>query len=381
MGLQASPPPFLFNPVTVARPPIPRFMKPRPAPKAPSTPRAAVVIPPPPIANQLPVLTPPGFVTEPLTADKPPVPDTEAPSETAVEPPSGPQSEAPESTEIPPPPIAETLPTPTPPKVVTTPVQVVEPPIKPSFLVVDQQSAGDAKTYDAARWDPIHFKPAIDTATSAQCLACHQEIIDRRPLKASPAGLDAATSKAWYQTLDTYFGEQDTFHRRHLVTDFAKAVMSLECNFCHLGNDPREESPANGTQADGDFTLRKMVDPEKTCLLCHGRFPVEFMEGLEGTWEELRVDLEDEETKNGCMTCHEEIFRTVRHQVTYLNTDAIESLARESSDVCFGCHGGRAWYQTTFPYPRHPWPDMPEETPEWATDRPTGSDPRYAINK
>ena len=35
-------------------------------------------------------------------------------------------------------------------------------------------------------------------------------------------------------------GEQETFHRRHLVTDYAREVMDLRCNTCHQGNDPRE---------------------------------------------------------------------------------------------------------------------------------------------
>jgi hypothetical protein len=179
--------------------------------------------------------------------------------------------------------------------------------------------------------------------------------------------------------MDTYLGEQDTFHRRHLATPFAREVMDLKCNFCHRGNDPREEAPPPSRNGTADFTLRKMVEPTETCLLCHGRFPVENMQGLEGPWHEQRTALESDETPNGCLTCHAETFRTVRHRVTYLKAEAIEDLARISSDVCHGCHGGRAWYRISYPYPRHPWPGMPAEVPDWAKDRPAESNPRFAI--
>lgn len=52
----------------------------------------------------------------------------------------------------------------------------------------------------------------------------------------------------------------------------------------------------------------------------------------------------------------------------------IEAAGQKDSSVCHGCHGGRAWYRLSYPYPRHPWPDMPEKTPEWAKDRPSASD-------
>ncbi|MEO5338646.1 MAG: hypothetical protein H7841_17435 [Magnetospirillum sp. WYHS-4] len=241
---------------------------------------------------------------------------------------------------------------------------------------------GDAKPdYQRARWDPIHFQPAIDKATDEQCLACHKEILEDKVLPATPAGPKTAAAKAWYQTLDTYLGEQDTFHRRHIATPYAKEVMDLKCNFCHRGNDPREEAPpADKTTAAG-FTLRKMVDTSETCLMCHGRFVFENMEGLEGPWHQVRANLESDDAPNGCLTCHAELFRTVRHQVSYLKAGAIEDLAKDNSDVCYGCHGGRSWYRISYPYPRHPWPNMPEGTPEWAKGRPAESNPRYAIGE
>lgn len=238
--------------------------------------------------------------------------------------------------------------------------------------------AGTKPDYFRAKWDPIHFQPAIDKATDEQCLACHKEILNDQVNAASPVGVPAANAKAWYQTMDTYFGAQDTFHRRHLATPYAKEVMDLKCNFCHRGNDPREEAPPPSQHGKAGFTLRKMVEPTETCLLCHGRFPVENMQGLEGPWHEQRANLESDDTPNGCLTCHAETFRTVRHQVSYLKADAIEDLAKITSDVCYGCHGGRPWYRISYPYPRHPWPGMPAEIPDWAKDRPAESNPRFA---
>ena len=238
-------------------------------------------------------------------------------------------------------------------------------------------SKAEVTDYEAARWDPIHFKPAIDQAKDEDCLACHKEILERKPRQTSPAGVKATETLAWYQTLDTYSGGQETFHWRHIESPFAKKVMNLSCTFCHQGNDPREESPGPHVVGakSGAFALRKMVDPTKTCLRCHGQYDYELM-GT-GPWHEYRPDIEDEETPNGCLTCHEELFRTVRHQVTYLKAEAIEEAAKSGSDVCYGCHGGRAWYRIPYPYPRHPWPDMDEETPDWAKDRPTQSDERF----
>ncbi len=235
--------------------------------------------------------------------------------------------------------------------------------------------------YQAARWHRLHFKPAADTATNEQCLACHQEILTGKVREASPAGLKSANAEAWYQTLDTYTGAQETFHARHLTTPLAKQLMNLNCTFCHQGADPREKAPGSSASMpvkDAAFTLRKTVNPSDTCLRCHGQFPYQNM-GLE-PWPTIREGLETPETPNGCLTCHAEQFRTVRHQVSYLKADAIEALAKTSADVCYGCHGGRAWYRISYPYPRHPWPGMDDsQVPDWAKDRPAESDAKYHI--
>ena len=228
--------------------------------------------------------------------------------------------------------------------------------------------------YQRARYSALHFKPAISKATDADCLACHAEVLKPSVRETSPAGVRAADAKAWYQRTGTYSGTQDTFHRRHLTSDFAKSVMALSCTTCHEGHDPRDEHPLSSvtSQRDGGFRLRKSVVPETTCLKCHGQMNTAVM-GLPGPWRETR-----EMFQNDCLTCHAAI-RTTRHQVSYLKPDAIEAAGKGNGDVCYGCHGGRAWYRITYPYPRHAWPGMAEETPDWAKGRPTQSEARFQI--
>ncbi len=231
------------------------------------------------------------------------------------------------------------------------------------------QTPGD---YAAARWDPLHFKPAIESATNDQCLACHQEVIDRRVRDISPAGVKAGDAVAWYQTLDTYRGGQETFHRRHLVTDYANEVMDLKCNTCHQGNDPRDETANSSATGQSTLTQRKHVNPT-ICLLCHGRFNNEVM-GVPGPWPEFGKVFAD-----SCLTCHA-AFRLNRHKVNFLKPDNIEKAGQKTADACYGCHGGRAWYRINYPYPRHSWPGMPETIPDWAKDRPTESETRFLVD-
>lgn len=237
-------------------------------------------------------------------------------------------------------------------------------------------AAAAAPDYLRAAYSPLHFKPAAETATNADCLACHREVIDDRVREKSPAGLAAQTSLAWYQQVSTYAGEQDTFHRRHLETPLAKQLMNLQCNTCHQGHDPREEAPGSSAdvgQGTTDITLRKQVNPETVCLKCHGQMPANEIMGLPGPWQEVKDTFQD-----SCLVCHAGI-RTTRHNVSYLNAEAIEAMAQEKgSDVCYGCHGGRAWYRIAYPYPRNPWPGMAADVPAWAKDRPTHSEPRFA---
>lgn len=246
----------------------------------------------------------------------------------------------------------------------------------------DRERAADADgRLLRASYSPLHFRPAIDTATDAQCLSCHREVLEDKPRVASPAGIRAADSIAWYQLTSTYSGEQDSFHRRHLVTPMAKQLMRLQCNTCHQGHDPREEAPGSSATganpADAAFALRKQVDPAATCLKCHGQMPAREIMGLPGPWPEVR-----DQFNNDCLGCHAS-FRTNRHQVSYLDADAIEAAARAGTagktggDVCYGCHGGRAWYRIAYPYARNPWPGMPEATPDWARLRPRHSELRF----
>lgn len=255
------------------------------------------------------------------------------------------------------------------------------PPPVPAEAIAAVTSASGEPDYLKAQYNPLHFKPAIDTATNEQCLSCHGEILVNSVRAESQAGVKVASVQAWYQTLDTYAGPQDTFHRRHLTEGMAKDLMNLQCTFCHQGSNPRDEAPVPPTLTNAGYTLRKQVNPETTCLLCHGQFPWKNMEGLTAAWPTERETYETEPGANGCLSCHNKDagFRTNRHQVTYLKADAIEAAAETNADTCFGCHGGRSWYRISYAYPRHPWPGMPEETPEWAKGRPTASDPRYVI--
>jgi hypothetical protein len=224
--------------------------------------------------------------------------------------------------------------------------------------------------YQRAQWDPIHFKPAIDTATDEQCLSCHQEIVTKEVLARSPAGVEAARSRAWYQRLSTYRGQQMDFHRRHLDGPLARELMDMKCTTCHQGNDPREESPSTTSQSADAFTLRKGVHPE-VCLMCHGQHPRQVMGLPDEPWPKVAKLF-----ANSCLTCHAGI-RTNRHQVNFLKPEAIEQAAAKDNDVCFGCHGGRPWYRTSFPYPRHAWEGMSDEVPDWAKGRPTESQARF----
>ncbi len=231
-------------------------------------------------------------------------------------------------------------------------------------------SVAETPNYDQARWDPIHFKPAIDTATDEQCLACHQETLEQRVRDQSPAGLKTTEALAWYQTLDTYTGEQDTFHRRHLVTEYANQVMDLKCNTCHQGNDPREETADSSATGSSELIQRKHVDP-MICVMCHGQHNAVIMGVPPGDWRDTGKNFNYD-----CLLCHAAI-RTNRHQVNFLKADAIEKAGKANSDVCFGCHGGRAWYRINYPYPRHAWAGSGDLVPDWAKGRPVESDPRF----
>jgi hypothetical protein len=233
--------------------------------------------------------------------------------------------------------------------------------------------AADKLDYERARWDPIHFKPAIDKASDEQCLACHGEILKDEVLTRSPVGVESAKNRAWYQRLGTYQGPQTTFHQRHISGPLARQLMDMKCNTCHQGNDLREEAPST-TNQNGAFTLRKAVHPE-VCLMCHGQAPAKEIMGLPDIWPRSAKMF-----GNSCLTCHAGI-RTIRHQVDFLKPEAIEQAAAKNNDVCWGCHGGRPWYRTSFNYPRHAWEGMAEEVPEWAKGRPTESQPRFRIHK
>jgi hypothetical protein len=231
--------------------------------------------------------------------------------------------------------------------------------------------ASQPQDYQRAVYDPIHFKPAIEHATDAQCLVCHKEVLQPSVRQHSIAGNAASEALAWYQQTSTYTGPQETFHRRHLVTPLATTLMQMRCTTCHEGNEPRDEAPGTSASSqNGALVLRKMVNPETICLRCHGKMNWPVM-GLPASWEKSKVTFQ-----NNCLLCHAAV-RTNRHQVNYLNAQAIEQAGAKSGDACFGCHGGRAWYRLNYPYPRHAWSAMPPEVPQWAKTRSTESEARF----
>ena len=152
--------------------------------------------------------------------------------------------------------------------------------------------------------------------------------------------------------------------------------MNLRCTTCHQGSDPREEAPGSSAtampQSTDAFTLRKQVNPETTCLKCHGQMNIQVM-GLPSPWHESK-----DMFGNSCLTCHA-VIRTTRHQVNYLKAEAIEAAGAKNADTCYGCHGGRSWYRIAYPYPRHAWDGMAPEVPDWAKDRPTESEARFRM--
>jgi len=228
--------------------------------------------------------------------------------------------------------------------------------------------------YQRAMYDPIHFKPAIDKASNEQCLACHAEVLEPSVRNESIAGVKASQAKAWYQQVSTYQGEQDTFHRRHMSTAYAKQVMNLQCTTCHQGNAPRDEAP--GTSASNQnhsLTLRKMASVETTCLMCHGVQNYEIM-GLPAPWPQSKATFQ-----NNCLLCHAAI-RTSRHNVNYLNAAEIEKAGAKNGDICYGCHGARPWYRISFPFARNKWEGMAADVPAWAKNRPTTSETRFLSN-
>ncbi len=234
-----------------------------------------------------------------------------------------------------------------------------------SVNVCAQTSVSESQStnYNRARWNPIHFKPAIMAATNEQCLICHMEILDKVPRKTSPAGLTIKNSLAWYQTLSTYEGDQDTFHRRHIMSNYSKRIMNLGCTTCHQGNDPREEVPNSSSTTQEGLTMRKSVDPY-ICAMCHAQYNFTKM-GVPGPWPDNSTLFADT-----CLTCHVAIKLERHHGISFLNAEGIEELAKKDSNVCYGCHGGRAWYRINFPYTEKKWPGL--------GDVPIGAESKYS---
>jgi hypothetical protein len=195
----------------------------------------------------------------------------------------------------------------------------------------------DGEWKSNARRTPVHFPPLASRTDDSVCLACHWDQIFESPRVAAPAGLLREDAGAWYQELSTYAGRQESFHWRHYSGDYARDVLRLRCNTCHHGHDPLEQAALS--ESGETVALRKRVNP-MLCLKCHGRFP-DHDPLITLPWEEARRDFD-----GNCLVCHA-ADAARRHQARFLARERIERRAAESSDVCYGCHGGRAWYRVS----------------------------------
>lgn len=197
----------------------------------------------------------------------------------------------------------------------------------------DNEVIGNA--YERARLSDVHIDSAKKGIQDSACLACHQEIFDAEGavLAAIDPAIDLSKLKPWYQDVTTYQGPQLRFHYRHLKTPLATSIMDLSCVFCHENTEVRATYP--GEDSGGSF--RKQVSGE-TCLLCHGQFP----QAHRMSWPALQTAVGGQD----CLACHNaETLRNVVKKVDYLQADKIVAQGQDNAALCYGCHGGRAWYQ------------------------------------
>jgi hypothetical protein len=181
-----------------------------------------------------------------------------------------------------------------------------------------------------ASYSPLHFKPAIDTATDAQCLACHKEVLEDKPRVASPAGVRAADSIAWYQRTSTYSGEQDSFPSP--APGDADGAGLDEPALHHLPSGPGPARGSAGLLGDGDAPDRSPASP---CASRSIRKPPASSATASfrprRSWAcPARGPRSRTCSRTTAWRCHAAI-RTNRHQVSYLNADAIEAAAREGT--------------------------------------------------
>lgn len=167
-----------------------------------------------------------------------------------------------------------------------------------------------------------------------RCRVCHGQLLVA-PRAESPAGLASDDAMAAYQRLTTYAGGQENFHWRHRDSPYARQMMRIQCQDCHPGRDPRQPALARDDPRHPRM-LRKQVDPV-LCVNCHGRFP-DHRTAFAGNWMQARAAF-----AGNCLVCHAADAGR-RHASTLLAGAEIERQGAASGDVCYGCHGGRAWY-------------------------------------
>jgi hypothetical protein len=209
-----------------------------------------------------------------------------------------------------------------------------------ALLVVGGTSVAEVDPeYERHRrlWERSHFPPGEDSL-DGRCLGCHADVLEQAPRRAMPAGALPEGLLPPYQRLATYDGGQASFHWRHRRSSYAQSVMRMRCQSCHRGRDPRLPE-VHRHEREFPVALRKRVHPN-LCVNCHGRFP-DHRAAFDGDWPAVRQRFD-----GNCLVCHEGDSAR-RHHNPLLDREAVEAQARDSGDVCYGCHGGRAWYRVS----------------------------------
>lgn len=116
--------------------------------------------------------------------------------------------------------------------------------------------------YLRAAYSPLHFRPAIESATDGQCLACHREVIEDKVRAASPAGQKAELMRAWYQQTSTYSGGAGHFPQATSRHAAGEAVD--EPAMQHLPPGTRSARGSAGCLCHLNTTGRHRIHLEKT---------------------------------------------------------------------------------------------------------------------
>lgn len=88
--------------------------------------------------------------------------------------------------------------------------------------------------------------------------------------------------------MSTYQGAQDTFHRRHLTTEYATKVMQMRCTTCHEGS-PRATKPPTRPPTTRTVALTLQNGQPRDFLSQVPREDDHEIMGLPGPWNEVKA--------------------------------------------------------------------------------------------